>query len=153
MPLSDDDRIALDVYNKLYSEHATQARHHDTLRATVSGLVAAAIGGLLGFSKSATYATHVGWVILALSTLGALLSLKHYERSSLHTRMQISFSDQIDAILLKSGFPVQSVFLEARKIHRSRFPLLNRLRLYLLWMVIFFLLGGVGLYIVFGEGK
>jgi len=142
-----DEKAALDIYCKMYAEQGTQARHHDTLRATVSGLIITAIGALLAFSKFDSIGHTFGWAILVLSVLGCLLSLKHYERNRLHTRMQIAFSNEIDSILTKSGLRMSIIFEESRKNQGLFLKILNTIRLFLLWLIIFVFLGGLGFYI------
>src|SRR5947207_9233174 len=94
---SDEDRAVSDLW-RFYDEHAAQARQHETLRATVTSILAGFAAALVGFAGvgglDASDAP-AGALVIAIGLLGALLSLKHYERNRFHTRVLRKVRDEI----------------------------------------------------------
>ena len=81
-----DARVA-DLWH-FYTEHAAQARQHETLRATVASILGAFAAALVGFTGvGGLHRSDVpaGVMVFVIGLLGALLSLKHYERNRFHT--------------------------------------------------------------------
>ena len=141
--MTDEEKIALDLYWKMYNEHATQGRHHETLRATVSGLLVAAVAALIGLGKSDGQAVQIGWTVVSISVLGCLLNLKHYERNRLHTTVLAAFHDQMNSIMNNHNLELSAINNMARDEHET-FRLLSGLPLNMLWIVIFAILAMFG---------
>src|SRR5579859_6943211 len=84
---------------RFYEEHAAQARQHETLRAAVATLltgfaaiiVASAVSD--GFKRADIFD---GVVIVLTGVVGALLTLKHYERNRFHTNVLKKTRDKIE---------------------------------------------------------
>ena len=75
---------------RFYDEHAAQARQHENLRATVTSILTAFAAALVGFASSGGLHRSdapAGALVIVLGVLGALLSLKHYERNRFHVRV------------------------------------------------------------------
>lgn len=73
-----------------YDEHAAQARQHEDLRASVTSIMAgfaAALVGFAGIGGLRSSDTPAGVLVILIGALGALLSLKHYERNRFHVRV------------------------------------------------------------------
>jgi hypothetical protein len=145
--LTDLQKAKLDIYWKMYNEHATQARHHETLRASVSTLLVAIIGALLGLLTKGTASKATGWFILLICALGFLLNLKHYERNRLHVTVVRGFRKVLDTVP-PSRLELTSTNETARKAHEAKHPLVSQLRLHDLWTLIFGLLALIGFYFI-----
>lgn len=147
MPLSDEEKTVLDLYWKMYNKHATQARHHETLRATISALLVSLVAAILGI-KLTMADRQIGWIIVSLSAIGLFLNLKHYERNRLATTRLASFRNEMDAILTRHGGRLNQIHKMARADHRKKYWFLSRVRLHWLWLMIFGVLGLIGLKLV-----
>jgi hypothetical protein len=91
------DRALRDLWH-FYDEHAAQARQHEDLRATVTSILAgfaAAVVGFAGIDGLETSDIPAGLVVIVFGVLGALLSLKHYERNRFHTSVMKAVRDEI----------------------------------------------------------
>src|SRR6266404_5113479 len=104
MPFSDDEKSLFDLYWKMYSEHATQSRQHETLRGTISTILVSVAAAIIAFHgnllKPGTSQPNgmfaVGIALIVLGTMGMLLRYKHYERNRHHTRILSKFRRAID---------------------------------------------------------
>ena len=87
-----------DVLLALYKEHVEMARQHETQRSTLTSLILAIAGVLIGFAASFKFGKP--WIIpiilIFLGVFGALFSRKHYERNRYHSRIAAEFRNQID---------------------------------------------------------
>lgn len=87
---------------EMYREHAEQARRHEDQRGSaVTALVGLSLSALSAASGSreAVDTAWVGSIVLVLGGLGALLALKHYERSRRHGSYLASYRRAIEAAL------------------------------------------------------
>lgn len=148
---TEDEKLRLEFYWRMYNENATQARQHETLRGTVSTILASIGSGILAlygtfnvrFSGLLPMATGVTLIVLAI--IGGLVSYKHYERNRLHVSVLRKLRNEIDAILSPIGGSISNSIRLGRKDHEVEYPLSTRkLRLHVLWIAIF------GFYIVAG---
>jgi hypothetical protein len=158
--VSCDDKLKADLYWKMYNEHATQARHHEILRGTISTILVAVCAGILslyGAKDGALvekYHFYIGWMLIALGTLGGLLSYKHYERNRLHVATLRQFRSEIDKILRPSGGSISAPNTRGRKKHECEYPLSSKwLRGYFLWMAVFIFIIGAGVMIAWSPSK
>lgn len=119
---------------RYYEEHAAQARQHETLRATVtstlSGIAAAVIGfaSLGGLTLSDVLP---GLVVVAIGVLGGALSIKHYERNRLHTRILRAIREEIAALERDPGRQPSStvgVRQKGERMHAEEFSLHKKKR-------------------------
>ena len=156
MPVSDNDKVRLDLYWKTHVEQATQARQQTTLRATVCATVLLAATIVISlhvelFKPGAGGSRIVAAMLVMLGLLGMLVSFKHYERSRMHNRVADRFAAAIDGILLKSdiGDPetLRSIGGQARRAHEQgwTFRYFSKyVHLHVLWLVVFALMVAAG---------
>ena len=145
--MSDDDKIAADVFWKMYLEHCTQGRHHETQRSTVNSAivaVAAAVVGIVTFDKTIAAPTDLPLALLlvALGAFGAGFSMKHYERFNLHMERARRHRDALDALL--KGQPLRRLKNEADLTHNGKFPRLHKWRLHYWWLALNLIVAIVG---------
>jgi hypothetical protein len=143
----DKAEIFRDACWKLYQEHCTHTRHHETQRSTVAASILAITTVLVGVI---TFDKEIGTVDLPLSVLlvflgafGALFSAKQYERASMHTERARRYRDAIDAMLDEA--PLKKLKKAADSNHAKDFPRLEPLRLNKFWVALYMLLASLGL--------
>lgn len=143
----DDSSALRDALWKLYQEHCTHVRHHESQRATTASsflAVAGAIVGLVTFDRAIGIADlPLTILLLFLGTFGALFSAKHYERASLHTERARHYRDAVDATFI--GQPLKAIKCSADLSHAKAFPELEKLRLNKFWVGLYLLLAFLGL--------
>ena len=124
-----------DVLWGMYQEHCTQGRHHEEQRATMSNLVLALSGGVLGLMTLKDLSTDT-WplavFLILLGLFGALFSAKHYERFCFHMTAASVHRAKLETLL------PDSQLLELRRTaelqHAGTRPPLRRARLHLFWI-------------------
>ena len=92
---------AIDDLWRFYDEHADQARQHETLRATVTSILAgfsAALVGFAGVGGLERADAPAGALLIVFGLLGAPLSLKHYERNRFHTTVMGTVRSEIQTL-------------------------------------------------------
>jgi hypothetical protein len=149
--VSDEDKLKADLYWKMYNEHATQARHHEILRGTISTILVSVCAGILSIynvnqgNVGTKYHFYIGLMLIALGTLGALLSYKHYERNRIHVSTLRQFRKEIDDILRGFGGSISAPNTRGREAHEREYPFSSKwLRVYHLWTAVFFFVIGAG---------
>ena len=151
--MTDEDKASIDILWKMYAEHCTQGRHHETQRSTVIGIVlavSAAIIGVITFDKQ--IAGRGDWplslLVIALGIFGAGFCMKHYERFSLHMQRARYHRDALDALL--PGMPLRRLKSEADERHSTEFPVVQKWRLHRWWVVLnlFVVTLGGGLFVI-----
>jgi hypothetical protein len=116
---------------RFYEEHASQARQHETLRATVTSIlsaIAAAVVSLASLGGLDKADIPAGTIVIVLALLGVALSLKHYERNRLHTKILEAIRDEITRLDQdQTAIPrsTQKIRGEAEKEHNSNFAVLE----------------------------
>lgn len=120
--MSDDNAASRDVLWKMYQEHCTQGRHHESQRSTVISAVmaiSAAVIGLVTFDKSIAGAADVplAFLLIVLGAFGGGFAMKHYERFSLHMERARRHRDALDALL--PGQPLRQLKQQADSAHNS----------------------------------
>jgi len=142
-----DDSVLRDALWKLYQEHCTHVRHHESQRASAASsflVIAGALLGLVTYDKSIGLADlPLTILLLLLGSFGALFSAKHYERASLHTERARRFRDAVDATL--PGQPLKMFKATADAAHSKDFPKLEKLRLNKFWVGLYLMVAGLGL--------
>lgn len=145
--MNDDATLLRDSCWKLYAEHCTHMRHHETQRSTVAAsilAIATAIVGLITFDKKIVPSdVPLALLLILLGCFGAIFSAKHYERASLHTERARRFRDAIDSTL--AGNPLKKLKQAADAAHAADFPRLEKLRLNKFWVGLYLLLAAMGL--------
>jgi hypothetical protein len=123
-----------DVLWGMYQEHCTQARHHETMRATMSNLMLALSGGILGlvsFKELSRDTWPITLFLAFLGSFGAVFSAKHYERFRFHTTAAAEFRYKLQTLL--SGTDLGAIRKLAGERHREKHPLIGRIRLHYFW--------------------
>jgi hypothetical protein len=117
---------------RFYEEHASQARQHESLRATVTSIlssIAAAVVALAGLGGLNHTDIPAGIVVVLLSSLGVGLSIKHYERNRFHTTIMGAVRDEITRLDQHPGtYPesTQEIRGAAKRKHNKEFRVLKR---------------------------
>jgi len=131
---------------RMYAENCVQGRHHETMRAALTTLIAAIAAGALGLLK----ADHpicsqlpLAVLVIALGLFGAFVSRKHYERFALHMRRASAYRRKIDELV--PGVELTVTKLSADKRHNDRFKRFSRVSLSWLWSSINLAVMGVGI--------
>ena len=166
MPFSDDEKCLFDLYWKMYSEHATQARQHETLRGTIATILVSVAAALISFhgnlvkptaSEHPNETVAAGIALIVLGVMGMLLSYKHYERNRHHTKILSKFRRAIDKTLSQHGVAetLTKIVKDGRGAHDKKYPISSKwLRAFFLWASVFFLIavGGVAI-TLHGAGR
>ncbi|WP_326668445.1 MULTISPECIES: hypothetical protein [unclassified Streptomyces] len=124
-----------DVLLTLIKEQRDQVRQIEAQRALLSNLVIVVVAAGLGFIAHRGISTTILTITVPMALLGAygvLACLKYHERSRLHGsqahQLRLQLTELHPRIDLDAGWT--QVFTE----QRAQFPLLYRLRLYLIWV-------------------
>lgn len=141
-----DEAALRDACWKLYAEHCTHVRHHETQRSTVAAsilAIAAALLGLITYDKAITVTDlPLSALVILLGGFGALFSSKQYERASLHTERARRYRDAVDATL--EDRPLKRLKSAADNKHSAEFPHMEKLRLNKFWVALYVLLAMIG---------
>ncbi len=150
-----------------YDEHAAQARQHESLRATVTGTLAAmaaAVTALAGVGGLTVADLPAGLVVIIIGGLGVALSLKHFERNRFHAAVMFHVQSEIE--WLRTSAPhdaahASELWRAAKKAHERDFSIWRkspsqasgrspwvRVRLYFLWAGLPLGIGLVGILMV-----
>ncbi|MBM2623097.1 hypothetical protein JIG36_47115 [Actinoplanes sp. LDG1-06] len=114
---------------QFYEEHATQARQHESLRATVTGTLAAiagAITALAGVGGLSVADVPAGAAVVIISGLGVVLSLKHFERNRFHVQVMKQVQREIERVrdsINASPRPLSELWNAAKRTHREDFAI------------------------------
>jgi hypothetical protein len=134
--MSDSKSALRDVLWKMYQEHSTQGRHHETQRSTVAGAliaIASALVALITFDKVISLIDlPLTLLLLLLGGFGSVFSAKQYERSRLHVERARAYRDELDKQL--DGAPLKRLKREADADHNGKYPRLSALRLNQFWI-------------------
>lgn len=139
-----------DYLTMMYEEHTEHARQHEMLRAAVAGFLIALIAGLLAIAvldgQGAARNVTVGITISAVSVLGWLLNAKHYELYELHRDIARRFRAALEVEIKQSLHDIQTT---VREKHGAKHPLLSKLRLNILWNIVYMIAFALGMIITF----
>jgi len=133
---------------RLYQDHLTHSRHHETLRATTTTVLLAVAAGVLGL-LGATHAWPLGYEQLPLSiflvmlgVFGAFFSAKYHERFVFHMNRARQYRDVLDKNLPTAN--VNSLRPKADDKTKAEHPWLYERRLSLFWVWLHLLIALVG---------
>jgi hypothetical protein len=131
--LTREDR---DYLTMMYAEHAEEARQHETLRATATGLFVALIAGLLAFAVGDPERMRVaGVLICVVSFLGGILNHKHYERNRLHVHVLCGVRNTLEKGLTSGVSEISEWY---RADHEIKNPTTSRrIKLHILWLIVY----------------
>lgn len=135
-----------DILLKFWEEQWTQARQCETQRSTMANFIisiyAAGIG-IIVVADFAYKALPVAIFLLVMGVFGNLFSAKLFERWRLHQERAIKWSERIDEIEPKAK--LIDLFWEAQEKHKSNHPFLNKIALYRLWRLFYYILTGIAI--------
>lgn len=141
-----DEAALRDALWKLYLEHCTHVRHHETQRSLVASsilAIATAIIGLVTFDKNIIITDLPMTILLIfLGLFGAVFSAKQYERASMHTERARHYRDAVDETL--AGQPLKKLKQDADIKHSKGFKHLEKLRLNKFWLTLYTLIVTIG---------
>jgi hypothetical protein len=157
------EEVVRDLWH-FYDEHAAQARQHEDLRASITSILAgfaAALVGFAGIGGLKPSDAPAGVLVILLGALGALLSLKHYERNRFHVQVMHEVRTEIERLQAhpdSKPSPPGTLRDEAKKKHAERFKLrrqkreagtwLVRVHLFQLWAALPLAISAVGVVVV-----
>lgn len=124
----------IELYWRMYAENTMQGRHHETMRATLTTLIAAISAGALSLLKADQLSCGqlpVAVLVMALGLFGSFVSRKHFERFELHMRRASAYRREID--LLMPGLDLTGIKRTADQDHYRDFAILSRVSLSWLW--------------------
>lgn len=146
---------------RFYDEHATQARQHENLRATVTSILTGFAAVLVGFASAGGLDSSdvpAGLLVTGIGLLGALLSLKHYERNRFHVQVLGVVRREIGTLRGEEEPITQTLRTAAEDDHRRDFSkkvmggsLIEGVSLYQLWVWLDLVVAAVGVWIVVGS--
>jgi hypothetical protein len=146
---------------RLYEGQVQHLRHHEVMRSQATNYILVASVGLLsllaakgifGYGWEPTGKILVCILIVLLNGFGALMSLKHSERSQLHSATGSSYRKQISKLFEATEFePPEAIRVAAHERHRAAHPVLLNVPLYQLWVALHALLGILSVAIVVVE--
>jgi hypothetical protein len=128
------DRV--DVLIELWKDERQQAIQTEQQRAALTNIVILVVAAGLGFLSQRKLEPPLLVVTLPMAFLGlygALSCLKYRERFALHTSRARRLRVELDR--LDPSLSLEAGRREVKEQHRSRFPLLSRVRIYALWVV------------------
>lgn len=149
--MDDKDAPSRDVLWKMYQEHCTQGRHHETQRSTVISAViaiAAALIGIITFDRAIAAPADLppAFLLVVLGIFGAAFTMKHYERFSLHMERARRYRDALD--LLLPGQPLLRCKKDADLAHEQEFPHMHKWRLHYWWLALNLAIALVGFFLL-----
>jgi len=111
---------------RMYNEHRTQQRHHETQRGAVTTVTLALAGAVVAFTGE-TSARLPAWplavFLIVLGLFGATFSLKQAERAQLNASIALVYRRRLEQELETSDFTAEmlnSLDVDARKAHRQK---------------------------------
>jgi hypothetical protein len=135
---------AKDILLVFYAENSEQARHHEQQRQSLTNMVAAVAGIVLGLVALAPGGMRVGgnygllllgFFLAVLGTFGFLASLRHYERSRLHVSRVHAVRRELSRL-----FPadISRLYDVANREHVRRFPRISErtARVHYVWQAL-----------------
>ncbi|NEQ52610.1 MAG: hypothetical protein F6K11_21135 [Leptolyngbya sp. SIO3F4] len=130
----------------LYKEQTEQARHHEQQRATITNYVLVVAGAALGLLSIDGFSGNlpVGVFLIGLGIFGCIASAKHYERNRYHSRMARAYRRKIEEVDANAKIDRDNV----RDEQKSKFPVLEKLGLFRLWMLFHVFISALGLIII-----
>ncbi|MEV2193448.1 hypothetical protein AB0I02_21030 [Streptomyces phaeochromogenes] len=126
---------ASDVLIELWKEQREQARQTETQRATLTNIVILVVAAGLGFVAQKGLdpsALAVTIPIALLGAYGAIACMKFRERSALHGLQALHLRVKLGN--LHPGLEIEPGWADTYRTQEARYPRLNKIRLYALWV-------------------
>lgn len=135
-----------DLYLKLFQEYASEARHHEQQRATVTGFFSALAAGVLtvvGIDKSLSVADiPAALFLVAIGLFGCVFSAKQYERYFVCMERARQYRLALQDVI--HGSDIIELKRSADRKAKERFPRLHVMRLGLFWVALHALIAAFG---------
>lgn len=134
-----------EVLWRMYNEHVTMGRHHETQRSSTSQIILVVVAALIGFFGSSR-ATHgstglMAVFVISLGLFGALFSAKQYERAKFH---MLAAGLHRQALEARVGMNLSRIRTEAETAQALLFPRANAWRLNLFWIRLHLIVAFIG---------
>jgi hypothetical protein len=130
---------------KLYEDNRLQARHHETLRATGTALLAAGAGVVMTAiveNGKTPSDLPLSIFLMLIGLFGVLFCWKEYERTRLHRRRSERFLDLLGES--DETFDIGKMKAAEDRAHSFRYPILSRVQLNFLWISMHLFIFGFG---------
>jgi hypothetical protein len=136
-----------ELYMKLFQEYASEARHHEQQRATVTGFFSALAAGVLtvvGIDKTLSVSDiPVSLFLVVIGLFGCVFSAKQYERFFVcmerARQYRLALQESVE------GSNIIELKRVADKTAAQRFPRLHAWRLGLFWVALHALIAAFGI--------
>lgn len=139
-----------DVLMKLYEDHSTWERHHESQRATLTSVsiaIAAAITGAITFDRQVTISDlPFAYFLLVQGLLGGLFAQKQYQLFWAHKRRKDLYREAIS-----KAFPNAKIIKlrqAADENNNKKFPVSRRVKLHYFWNSMHFAIAFLGLVVL-----
>lgn len=126
---------ASDVLIELWKEQREQARQTETQRAALTNIVILVVSAGLGFVAQKGLSPSMLAVTVPITLLGgygAVTCMKFHERSALHGQQALHLRVKLGN--LHPELEIESGWAATYRAQQTRYPRLNRIRLYGLWV-------------------
>jgi hypothetical protein len=137
---------------KLYQDHVTHARHHETLRATTTTVLLAVAAGVLGLLGAAHEwplryeQLPLALFLILLGVFGAFFSAKYHERFEFHMNRAREYRNVLEANL--PGMGIDKLRPVADKKTELKHPWLYHRRLSAFWVWLHLLIAALGVLLI-----
>lgn len=127
-----------DILIELFKDQMTHARHHESLRATISNLIITISGITIGFIvyddqlNSSDFAPI--FFLFLLGAFGALFSMKHYQHLRRHQSRAEQYRNEIERRY--ETLTISEWLTKAKRIDNDDFPFLGKIGLHKYWMAL-----------------
>ena len=148
----ESQQLNVDVWLRMYEEQIRHVRHHESLRTQSTSMILVLSAALLAFLSSEIAPQGKQYIpglfIVLLNIYGALISLKHYERSKLHRAVSEQYRNAISDVAALENLKLNEVRGNGKLKHRENFPgglrWIFDIRAYVLWTILHLILVAVG---------
>jgi hypothetical protein len=131
---------------RMYQEHCTQGRHHESQRSAMTTLVVSVAGaaiGIITYDKQIDFEDlPLAFLVLVIGAFGALFRAKHYERFSMHMERARGYRDRLEELLPDTR--LREIKQRADERSRAASPRLFGLRLFGFWVTLHLIVAIMG---------
>lgn len=136
----------IDVLLELYKQNDARAIHHQEQRSTVANLLLVLAGGLIALITVDQKIEHAdlapAGLLLLVGLFGAFWSAKQHERFAFYNNRA---EEHWKEITRRLGYARLERLLKVAALKtKKEYPLLYRLRVWSLWVTLYFLIAGIG---------
>lgn len=136
-----------DIRWRMYAEHCSHARHHETLRATTSNILLAISAGIIAVVTRGDRPFLIEYwpltaLLVCIGIFGALFSAKYHERFCMHTERARQYRDALEASLPATD--LRRLKKTADRVTKAKFPRMFDLRLHKFWVCLHLAIAAMG---------